>query len=105
MIEEAPIRLRWDAVGAQLDERGRRFFAAAEVRAAGRGGLATSRRLPVWRARQEGSRRTTAAEAAGSPCRWRASLGLRQRSWACPRAQALGRARNARRSHAALDLG
>ena len=40
MIEEAPIRLRWDAVGARLDERGRRLFAAAEVRAVGRGGLA-----------------------------------------------------------------
>ena len=34
MIEEGPIRLRWDAVGARLDERGRRLFAAAEVRAA-----------------------------------------------------------------------
>jgi hypothetical protein len=40
MIEEAAIRLRWDTVGAQLDERGRRLFAAAEARAAGRGGLA-----------------------------------------------------------------
>jgi hypothetical protein len=40
MIEEAPIRLRWDTVGAQLDERGRRLFAAAEARAAGRGSLA-----------------------------------------------------------------
>src|ERR1700674_4194080 len=40
MIEEAAIRLRWETVGARLDERGRRLFAAAEVRAAGRGGLA-----------------------------------------------------------------
>jgi hypothetical protein len=40
MIDEAGIRLRWDAVGSQLDERGRRLFAAAEVRTAGRGGLA-----------------------------------------------------------------
>jgi len=40
MIEEAAIRLRWSTVGARLDERGRRLFAAAEVRAAGRGGLA-----------------------------------------------------------------
>jgi hypothetical protein len=31
---------RWNAVGSQLDERGRRLFAAAEVRTAGRGGLA-----------------------------------------------------------------
>src|SRR6476659_3842850 len=39
MIDEA-IRLRWDSVGSRLDERGRRLFAAAEVRSAGRGGLA-----------------------------------------------------------------
>ena len=40
MIDEAAIRLRWDTVGSGLDERGRRLFAAAEVRSAGRGGLA-----------------------------------------------------------------
>ena len=40
MIKEGAIRLRWEAVGAKLDERGRRLFAAAEVRTAGRGGLA-----------------------------------------------------------------
>src|SRR5271166_6882414 len=40
MIDEAAIRLRWETVGARLDERGRRLFAAAEVRSAGRGGLA-----------------------------------------------------------------
>jgi hypothetical protein len=40
MIDEAAIRLRWDAVGSHLDERGRRLFAAAEVRTAGRSGLA-----------------------------------------------------------------
>src|SRR6202171_2469534 len=40
MIDEAAIRLRWDVVGSRLDERGRRLFAAAEVRTAGRGGLA-----------------------------------------------------------------
>jgi len=40
MIDEAAIRLRWEAVGSRLDERGRRLFAAAEVRGAGRGGLA-----------------------------------------------------------------
>jgi hypothetical protein len=41
MIEGQAIRRRWEAVSSQLDERGRRLFAAAEVRAAGRGGLAT----------------------------------------------------------------
>jgi Rhodopirellula transposase DDE domain len=40
MIDEAAIRLRWDAVGSRLDERGRRLFAAAEARSAGRGSLA-----------------------------------------------------------------
>jgi hypothetical protein len=40
MIDENAIRLRWEAVGSKLDERGRRLFAAAEVRTAGWGGLA-----------------------------------------------------------------
>jgi hypothetical protein len=40
MIDESGIRLRWETVGSGLDERGRRLFAAAEVRSAGRGGLA-----------------------------------------------------------------
>ena len=40
MIDEVAIRLRWGMVGSRLDERGRRLFAAAEVRSAGRGGLA-----------------------------------------------------------------
>jgi hypothetical protein len=41
MIDEAATRLRWDTVGSRLGERGRRLFAAAEVRSAGRRGLAT----------------------------------------------------------------
>src|SRR5512139_4313108 len=40
MIDEEAIRYRWESVGSRLDERGRRLFAAAEVRAAGWGGLA-----------------------------------------------------------------
>jgi Rhodopirellula transposase DDE domain len=39
-IDEEAIRLRWGAVAERLDERGRQLFAAAEVRTAGRGGLA-----------------------------------------------------------------
>ena len=39
MIDAKAIRQRWDAVGSKLDERGRRLFAAAEVQAAGYGGL------------------------------------------------------------------
>ena len=40
MIDEHAIRQRWEAVGCKLDERGRRLFAAGEVRTAGWGGLA-----------------------------------------------------------------
>jgi hypothetical protein len=40
MIDRDGIQKRWDEFGSKLDERGRRLFAAAEVRAAGWGGLA-----------------------------------------------------------------
>src|SRR5215510_14069467 len=39
MIDCQAIRDRWVTVGSKLDERGRRVFAAMEVRAVGRGGL------------------------------------------------------------------
>src|SRR6266849_5085799 len=45
MIEEDAIRYRWETVGAKLDERGRRLFAAGEVRTAGWGGLAIVSRI------------------------------------------------------------
>src|SRR5713226_5613974 len=45
MIDRQAIQQRWDAVGCKLDERGRRLFAAAEVRAAGWGGLAVVSRI------------------------------------------------------------
>jgi hypothetical protein len=45
MIDEDAIRTRWDAVGSKLDERGRRLFAAGEVRTAGWGGLAVVARI------------------------------------------------------------
>jgi hypothetical protein len=45
MIDEDAIRYRWDRVGSKLDERGRRMFAAGEVRTAGRGGLAVVSRI------------------------------------------------------------
>src|SRR5690242_13938297 len=45
MIDEGAIRYRWDTVGSKLDERGRRLFAAAEVRTAGRGGLVIVSRI------------------------------------------------------------
>ena len=39
MIDTEGIRRRWECVGSKFDERGRRMFAAGEVRAAGWGGL------------------------------------------------------------------
>ena len=39
MIDRQAIQQRWDDLCDTLDERGRRLFAAAEVRAAGYGGL------------------------------------------------------------------
>jgi hypothetical protein len=45
MIDENAIRQRWDMVGSKLDERGRRLFAAGEVRTAGWGGLAIVSRI------------------------------------------------------------
>ena len=39
MIDKDGIRQRWETIGVKLDERGRRLFAAAEVQAAGHGGL------------------------------------------------------------------
>jgi hypothetical protein len=45
MIDEEAIRYRWQTVGSRLDERGRRLFAAGEVRSAGWGGLAIVSRI------------------------------------------------------------
>ncbi|RRH86294.1 ISAzo13 family transposase [Mesorhizobium tamadayense] len=45
MIDADAIRYRWETVGCKLDERGRRMFAAAEVRTAGWGGLAVVSRI------------------------------------------------------------
>jgi hypothetical protein len=39
MIDERAIRERYEAIREQLDERGRRLFAAAEARSVGRGGV------------------------------------------------------------------
>ena len=45
MIDEASIRLRYAALAPVLDERGRRRFAAAEARTAGRGGVVALTRI------------------------------------------------------------
>ena len=45
MIDGGAIQYRWDTIGSKLDERGRRLFAAAEVRTAGWGGLSVVARI------------------------------------------------------------
>jgi len=45
MIDETAIRLRYEALGPVLDERGRRRFGAAEAAAAGRGGVSAVSRI------------------------------------------------------------
>jgi hypothetical protein len=40
MVDREAIRQRWEVFGSKLDERGRRLFAAAEAKTAGRGGRA-----------------------------------------------------------------
>jgi hypothetical protein len=45
MIDEGAIQYRWDTIGSKLDERGRRLFAAAEVRTARWGGLSVVARI------------------------------------------------------------
>jgi hypothetical protein len=45
MIDIDAIRQRWEAVGATLNERGRRLFAAVEARTAGWGGLVAVARI------------------------------------------------------------
>ena len=45
MIDEDGIQYRWATVGRNLDERGQRLFAAAEVRTAGHGGLKVVSRI------------------------------------------------------------
>ena len=45
MLDEASIQLRYRALCPVLDERGRRLFAAAEAKSAGRGGVAAVARI------------------------------------------------------------
>src|SRR5271156_6146721 len=47
MIDESPLRIRYEAVRSSLDERGRRLSAAAEAKAAGYGGIAAASRDPA----------------------------------------------------------
>ena len=45
MVDDGAIRLRYEALDPVLDERGRRRFAAAEAKAAGRGGVSLVSRI------------------------------------------------------------
>src|SRR5271163_1917075 len=45
MIDESPLRIRYEALRSTLSERGRRLNAAAEARAAGYGGVAAAARV------------------------------------------------------------
>jgi len=54
MIDTQAIRQRWECVGSKLDERGRRVFAAGEVRTAGWGGLAAVSAITGLRGRSIG---------------------------------------------------
>ena len=44
-IDEDGIKQRWEQVGSELDERGRRLWAASEVQAAGHGALKVVSRI------------------------------------------------------------
>ena len=44
MVDETPIRTRYEAIRSSLDERGRRLCAAAEAKSAGHGGIAATAR-------------------------------------------------------------
>ena len=58
MIDTQAIRQRWESVGSRLDERGRRVFAAGEVRTIGRGLKdLDAAPLPKGRERREGGGR------------------------------------------------
>ncbi len=45
MIDESPLRIRYEALRSSLNERGRRLNAAAEARSAGYGGVAAAARV------------------------------------------------------------
>ncbi len=83
MIDIDAIRLRWDAVGSKLDERGQRLFAAAEVAAAGHGGLKAVNYRTHPLDDQSGGRRSRCGaigERQGSSHWRRAQAGCRHRS-------------------------
>jgi transposase len=80
VVDDAAIRFRFEALGPVLDERGRRRFAAAEARAAGRGGIsAVSRITGVARSTIGRGLAELRAGAAAEPDRVRRRGGGRKR--------------------------
>src|SRR4051812_18073039 len=70
MIDERAIRERYEAIRDQLDERGRRLFAAAEARSAGRGAwwrCTTRRALPRPPGNRSGARHHRAGAEGSRP--------------------------------------
>ena len=108
MIDTQGIRQRWELVGSKLDERGRRMFAAGEVRAAGWGGLeAVSRITGLARSTiGRGQKDLDVAPLAKGRVRRKGGgrqLCRRDGPWgSAPRHR---RAGDARRSHAAAVVG
>ena len=49
MIDEASVRCQYELLRPSLDERGRRLFAASQVRALGYGAFPWSPEPPAWR--------------------------------------------------------
>ncbi len=110
MIDCQAIRKRWETVGSKLDERGRRVFAAGEVRAAGWGGLEAVSKdhgsgALDHRPRPEGSRRCAPAERPGSPQGWRPASFVEPGPDADRRSAAHCRAGHAWVSRAAVAMG
>ena len=106
MIDTQAIRQRWKSVGSKLDERGRRLFAAGEVRAAGWGGLeAVSEITGLARSTiGQGSqrpRRCAPAERPGASQGWRPAASVEPGRDADRGSAQRHRAGHARRPHAA----
>src|ERR1700745_113347 len=104
MIDEASIRLRWDAVGSRLDERGRRLFAAREVRTAGRGGLVIVSKI-TGLARSTINRGKQDLDAQPLPKGQVRRAGGGRRSVCENDPRLVARPRAAGRSYGAVDLG
>ena len=110
MIDTQGIRQRWELVGSKLDERGRRVFAAGEVRAAGWGGLEAVSQI-TGLARSTIGRGQKELDTAPLPKGWVRRKGGGRRHLSSRDAtliedlRSVPRASHARRSHAPAVVG